>query len=54
MIKIKSFIIAILMILPFFGIAQDLIYDMDKIMIHNVTVIDQNNETEDISVIIRC
>jgi len=52
MIKIKSFIIAILMILPFFGIAQDLINDMETVMIHNVTVIDQNNETEDISVTI--
>jgi len=52
MIKIKSFIIAILMILPFFGIAQDLINDMETVMIHNVTVIDQNKETKDISVTI--
>ena len=52
MIKIKSFIIAALMILPFFGIAQDLINDMETVMIHNVTVIDQNKETEDISVTI--
>lgn len=52
MIKIKLLVIAILMILPFFGIAQDLINDMETVMIHNVTVIDQNKETEDIIVTI--
>jgi phosphate-selective porin OprO/OprP len=50
MIKIKTFIIAILMIVPVIGMSQNMINEMNKIMIRNVTVIDQSGETEDIAV----
>jgi len=40
----------ILFVLPFFGIAQDAINDMQKILIRNVTVIDQSGKTADVVV----
>jgi len=45
MIKAKFLCIAILIIVPFFGITKDMINDMQKIMIRIVTVIDQGRET---------
>ena len=50
MIKIKTFITAILIMVPFLGITQDLINDMQKIMIRNVTVIDQAGKSGDVVV----
>ena len=50
MLKTKLFYTAVLMMVPFFGITQDLINDMQKIMIRNVTVIDQSGKTEDVVV----
>ena len=38
------------MILPFLGMSQDMINDMDKIMIRNVTVIDQSGKNADVVV----
>ena len=40
----------ILMMIPFLGITQDLINDMQNIMIRNVTVIDQTGKKEDVVV----
>ncbi|MDX5584295.1 MAG: porin, partial [Aureibaculum sp.] len=37
-------------LVPFLGITQDMINDMQKIMIRNVTVIDQTGKTEDVVV----
>jgi len=48
MIKTKTFITAILMILSFWGMSQDEISDMQKIIIRNVTVIDQSGKSEDV------
>ncbi|MCK5211041.1 MAG: hypothetical protein KAQ79_23590, partial [Cyclobacteriaceae bacterium] len=50
MLKTKLFYTAVLMMVPFFGITQDVINDMQKIMIRNVTVIDQSGKTEDVVV----
>ena len=50
MIKLKTFIIAILMILPIVGMAQEMINDLESILIRNVVVIDQSKKTEDIVV----
>ena len=50
MLKTKLFYTAVLMLVPFFGITQDVINDMQKIMIRNVTVIDQSGKTEDVVV----
>jgi len=47
-IKTKFLYTAILMMIPFLGMSQDLINDMQKIMIRNVTVIDQTGKTEDV------
>jgi len=48
MLKTKFLYTAILMMIPFLGMSQDLINDMQKIMIRNVTVIDQTGKTEDV------
>ncbi|MEP0131784.1 MAG: porin [Eudoraea sp.] len=50
MVKTKFLYAAILMMIPFFGITQDMINDMQKIMIRNVTVIDQAGKTGDVVV----
>lgn len=50
MLKAKLFYTAVLMLVPFFGITQDVINTMQKIMIRNVTVIDQSGKTEDVVV----
>lgn len=50
MINSKTFCTVILIMIPFWGITQDMINDMQKIMIHNVTVIDQSKATEDMVV----
>jgi len=47
-LKTKFLYTAILMMIPFLGMSQDLINDMQKIMIRNVTVIDQTGKTEDV------
>ena len=46
--KTKFLCLAVLIVLPFLGMSQDLINDMQKIMIRNVTVIDQTGKTEDV------
>ncbi|MGB5385892.1 MAG: porin [Eudoraea sp.] len=38
------------MMLPFFGITQDVIIDLENILIRNVTVIDQERKSEDVVV----
>ena len=48
--NLKTFYTLILMMIPFLGIAQDMINSMETIMIHNVTVIDQNKATKDVVV----
>jgi phosphate-selective porin OprO/OprP len=55
MIKTKLFHAAILMMIPFWGLSQELITDMQNILIRNVTVIDQTGKTEDevVSILIR-
>ena len=50
MVKTKFLYAAILMMIPFLGITQDMINDMQKIMIRNVTVIDQAGKTGDVVV----
>jgi phosphate-selective porin OprO/OprP len=50
MIKTKLFRAAILMMIPFWGLSQELITDMQNILIRNVTVIDQTGKTEDVIV----
>lgn len=50
MINLKTFCTVILMMIPFWGIAQNLINDMQKIMIRNVTVIDQTGKSGDVVV----
>ena len=47
MLKTKFLYIAILMMIPFLGMSQDMINEMQKIMIRNVTVIDQAGNTKD-------
>lgn len=51
----KLFHVAILMMIPFWGLSQELITDMQNIIIRNVTVIDQTRKTEDevVSILIR-
>lgn len=49
-IKLTSFFMVILMVLPFVGLAQEMINDLESILIRNVTVIDQSNKTKDIVV----
>ena len=48
--KLKSFCIAFLIVLPVLGNAQEMINDMEKILIRNVTVIDQTGKTGDVVV----
>ncbi len=48
--KTKYLITAILIVLPIIGFTQDLITDMQKILIRNVTVYDQSGKTEDVTV----
>ena len=50
LIKRKTFITAILILLAVIGNAQELISDMQNILIRNVTVIDQTGKTEDVIV----
>ncbi len=50
MIQLKFLCTVILIVLPIFGMAQDMINDMQKIMIRNITVIDQSGKTEDVIV----
>ena len=50
MLKTKFLYTAILMLIPFLGITQDMINEMQKILIRNVTVIDRTGETEDLRV----
>jgi len=50
MLKLKSLYTAILMMIPFLGITQDLINEMQKILVRNVTVIDQAGNSEDVVV----
>ena len=40
----------ILIMFPLFGFAQDILKDFEKILIRNVTVIDQAGESEDVVV----
>ena len=50
MIKTKIFFIAILMLVPILGKTQEMTSDMAKIIIQNVTVIDQTGKTDDVTV----
>ena len=50
MLRTKFLYTAILLMIPFLGITQDMINDMQKIMIRNVTVIDQAGNAEDVVV----
>lgn len=50
MIRPKFLFITMLMMLPFFGITQDVIIDLENILIRNVTVIDQERKSEDVVV----
>ena len=50
MIRPKFLFITMLMMLPFFGITQDVIIDSENILIRNVTVIDQERKSEDVVV----
>jgi len=50
MIKTKIFFIAILMLVPILGMTQEMTSDMAKIIIQNVTVIDQTGKTDDVIV----
>jgi len=50
MIKLKTFFMVILMVLPIFTIAQEMLNDMEKILIRNVIVINQSGKTEDVVV----
>ena len=47
MIRTKVLFIALLILVPSLGFAQDISKDFAKIMIRNVTVIDQAGESED-------
>ena len=49
-VKLKAFCIAFLIVLPVLGNAQEMINDMEKILIRNVTVIDQTGKTGDVVV----
>ena len=55
MLKTKFLYAAILIMVPFFGITQDMINDLENILIRNVTVIDQERKSEDVvvSILIR-
>ena len=50
MLKTKFLYTAILMMIPFLGITHDMINEMQKIMIRNVTVIDQAGSSKDVVV----
>ena len=50
MLKTRFLFIVLLTIVPFLGIAQNMLADTQKILIRNVTVIDQNKATEDVVV----
>ena len=50
MSKTKFLYTAILMMIPFWGISQEMVNDLQNILIRNVTVIDQNRRTEDVLV----
>ena len=50
MIKTKIFFMAILMLVPILGMTQEMTSDMAKIIIQNVTVIDQTGKTDDVIV----
>ena len=50
MLKTKIICTAILIMFPLFGFAQDILKDFEKILIRNVTVIDQSQQTEDVVV----
>ncbi|MCD4736728.1 MAG: hypothetical protein K8R53_11840 [Bacteroidales bacterium] len=47
MLKTRFLYTAILMMIPFLGMSQDMINDMQKIIIRNVTVIDQSGKSKD-------
>jgi len=55
MLKTKFLYIAILMMIPFLVISQDMINDLQNILIRNVTVIDQAGASQDVvvSILIR-
>ena len=46
----KYFCVTVLLLIPFFGITQDVINDLENILIRNVTVIDQERKSEDVVV----
>jgi phosphate-selective porin OprO/OprP len=48
--KTKIICNVILIMFPLFGFAQDILNDFEKILIRNVTVIDQDGESEDVVV----
>lgn len=50
MLKFKFLYTTLLIMVPFLGLTQDLINNKQKIIIQNVTVIDQTEKTEDIVV----
>ena len=50
MLKTRFLFIVLLTIVPFLGIAQNMLADTQKILIRNVTVIDQSRATEDVVV----
>jgi hypothetical protein len=50
MSKTKFIYIAILMMLPFEGISQEMVNDLQNILIRNVTVIDQTGRTDEVVV----
>ncbi|MFC2094675.1 porin [Bacteroidota bacterium] len=50
MFKTKIICTVILIMFPLFGFAQDILKDFEKILIRNVTVIDQAGESEDMVV----
>jgi phosphate-selective porin OprO/OprP len=50
MLTTKFFCIAVLILVPILGFAQDILSDVDKILIRNITVIDQDRKTDDVVV----
>ena len=50
MFKTKILCTVILIMFPILGFAQDILKDFEKILIRNVTVIDQAGESEDVIV----
>ena len=50
MLRAKIFYVLILIIVPISVFAQDMINNLEKILLRNVTVIDQSGKTDDLVV----